>query len=65
MSFSFAINLEGVVETNGKRSGALMNVESELTWLEVKQIADQLAFQKTGKHLSDIETIVLDRKSVV
>jgi len=36
-----------------------MNIESELTWLEVKQIADQLAFQKTGKHLSDIEIIVL------
>ena len=36
-----------------------MNLESELTWIEVKQIADRLAFQKTGKHLSDIEMIVL------
>ena len=36
-----------------------MNLESELTWIEVKQIADRLAVQKTGKHLSDIEMIVL------
>ena len=36
-----------------------MNLESELTWIEVKQIADEIARQKTGKHLSDIEMIVL------
>ena len=36
-----------------------MNLESELTWIEVKQIADRLAFHKTGKHLSDVEMIVL------
>ena len=36
-----------------------MNLESELTWIEVKQIADTLAFHKTGKHLSDVEMIVL------
>ncbi len=36
-----------------------MNLESELTWIEVKQIADRLAFHKMGKHLSDVEMIVL------
>lgn len=36
-----------------------MNLESEFSWKEVKQVADLLAFQKTGKHLSDIEMIVL------
>ena len=36
-----------------------MNLESELTWIEVKQLADRLAFHKMGKHLSDVEMIVL------
>lgn len=36
-----------------------MNLESELTWIEVKQIADRLVFHKMGKHLSDVEMIVL------
>ncbi|NES85604.1 MAG: hypothetical protein F6K10_31675 [Moorea sp. SIO2B7] len=36
-----------------------MNLESELTWMEVKEITDRLVFQKTRKHLSDVEIIVL------
>lgn len=36
-----------------------MNLEPEISWMEFKQIADILAFHKTGKHLSDIEMIVL------
>ena len=36
-----------------------MNLDSEITWREVKQVADRLALQKMGKHLSDVEMIVL------
>ena len=36
-----------------------MNLESESTWREFKKVADEIAHQKTGKHLSDIEMIVL------
>ncbi len=36
-----------------------MNLESEISWIEFKQLANELAFQKQGKYLSDIEMIVL------
>ncbi len=36
-----------------------MNLESEFTWTEAKQVSDRLVFQRTGKHLSDVEIIVL------
>ncbi len=48
-----------VTVKESKGSCTLMNLESELTWIEVKQVADEIARQKTGKHLSDIEMIVL------
>jgi AAA-like domain len=34
--------------------------ESEFTWEEALEIADKLAFESTGSHLKDIETIVLE-----
>jgi hypothetical protein len=36
-----------------------MNLESEFTWKDAQQVADRLTFQRTGKHLSDVEMIVL------
>ena len=36
-----------------------MNSESEFTWTEAKAVAKQVIFKKTGKHLSDVEMIVL------
>ena len=33
--------------------------ESELAWIQAKESADQVVFKNTGKHLSDIETTVL------
>ncbi|MDJ0717029.1 MAG: AAA-like domain-containing protein [Prochloraceae cyanobacterium] len=36
-----------------------MNSEPEFTWKEAKQVAEEVVFNKTGKHLSDVETIVL------
>ncbi|MEL7354366.1 MAG: AAA-like domain-containing protein [Cyanobacteria bacterium P01_A01_bin.116] len=36
-----------------------MDSDSELTWPNAKQLADQLLFESTGKHLSDIESQVL------
>ena len=36
-----------------------MDSESEWTWEEAKQIADQVVFKKTGKHLKDLEVKVL------
>ena len=34
-------------------------MQSKLSWIDVKQLANQLTFQKYGKYLSDIEIIVL------
>lgn len=36
-----------------------MNLDSDFTWTEAKQVVDRLAFQRTEKYLSDIEMIVL------
>jgi hypothetical protein len=36
-----------------------MYSESEIFWDEAKQIADQVVFQSTGKHLTDLEFEVL------
>lgn len=36
-----------------------MNLESELSWEDFKQFANQVTFKKRGKFLSDIEIIVL------
>ncbi|MEM9089710.1 MAG: AAA-like domain-containing protein [Cyanobacteria bacterium P01_F01_bin.53] len=36
-----------------------MDSDSELTWTVAKQLADQLLFESTDKHLSDIESQVL------
>ncbi len=36
-----------------------MNLETELTWVEAKQIANQLIYKKSEKYLSDIEVMVL------
>ncbi len=36
-----------------------MNLDSDLTWIEAKQLAESLVFQRTGKYLSDVEVIVL------
>ncbi|MDJ0744627.1 MAG: AAA-like domain-containing protein [Xenococcaceae cyanobacterium MO_167.B27] len=36
-----------------------MNLELEISWMEFKQLANELTFQKQGKYLSDIEMIVL------
>ncbi len=36
-----------------------MNSESEFTWTDAKAVAKQVVFKKTGKHLSDVEMIVL------
>jgi hypothetical protein len=37
-----------------------MNLESEFTGKDAQQVADRLAFQSTGKHLSDVEMIVFE-----
>ena len=36
-----------------------MNLESEVSWIDFKQLANELTLQKQGKYLSDIEIIVL------
>ena len=36
-----------------------MDANSEFTWISAKTLADQLLVSKTGKHLTDIETQVL------
>ncbi|EGJ32201.1 hypothetical protein LYNGBM3L_27530 [Moorena producens 3L] len=38
----------------------MSNLESGLTWQQAKEIAEQLLFQKTQKHLNDIEILVLE-----
>jgi hypothetical protein len=38
--------------------------ESEFTWEEALEIADKLAFENTGSHLKDIETIVLEASKI-
>jgi hypothetical protein len=36
-----------------------MNEESELSWEQIKQAADQVIFAHTGEHLKDVEILVL------
>lgn len=36
-----------------------MNLDSEFTWDKLKQTVESLIFKQTGKHLSDLETVVL------
>ena len=36
-----------------------MNLDSEFTWDKLKQTVESLMFKQTGKHLSDLETVVL------
>lgn len=36
-----------------------MDIDSELTWTEAKQVAERLVLQNMGKHLNDVEIIVL------
>lgn len=36
-----------------------MNTQSEFSWLEAKDFASKIVFSNTGKHLSDIEILVL------
>ena len=37
----------------------MRNLESELTWQQTKEIAEQWVLQKTQKHLNDLEILVL------
>lgn len=36
-----------------------MNIQQEFTWKIAWQMADNLVFQRTGRHLSDLEVIIL------
>lgn len=36
-----------------------MNLDTELTWVKARQVVDRLICQQTGKHLSDIEILIL------
>ena len=36
-----------------------MNLDKEFTWEKIQQIVEILVFQQTGKHLSDIEILIL------
>ena len=36
-----------------------MNLDTEFTWENAQQITDRLLFRHTGKHLSDIEIVIL------
>ena len=36
-----------------------MNLDTEFTWENARQITDRLLFRHTGKHLSDIEIVIL------
>lgn len=40
-----------------------MNSKSEFSWQEIQTLADELVFQATGSHLSDLETSVLQGAS--
>ena len=37
-----------------------MNINTEFSWEKAKQTAENLIFRKIGKHLSDIETVILE-----
>ena len=34
-------------------------MNSEYSWTKTKEVIDKIVFQKTGKHLSDVETMIL------
>lgn len=36
-----------------------MNLDTEFAWENAQQIVDHLLFRNTGKHLSDIEIVIL------
>ena len=36
-----------------------MNLNTEFTWEKARRTAENLVFKKIGKHLSDIETLIL------
>jgi hypothetical protein len=36
-----------------------MNLNREFTWEKAQQTTDDLVFEKTGKHLSDVEILIL------
>lgn len=37
-----------------------MNLDSEFTWIKARQTIDDLIVQQTGKHLSDLEILILE-----
>jgi hypothetical protein len=36
-----------------------MNLDREFTWEKIQQTVESLVFQQTGKHLSDLEIVIL------